>query len=460
MNLKQYDTVYFLGIGGIGMSALARWFKYLGMTIAGYDSTSSKLTNELIAEGMDIHFGCDLEKISNYLTMNTLVIYTPAVPVDNAEYNFFLENKIPMHKRSEILGLISKNFITVAIAGTHGKTTTSSMIAHILKSADMSLVAFLGGIANNYNSNLIFQGNMDSKTFLVAEADEFDRSFLRLFPKIAVVTSADADHLDIYGNHQNLLTSFKDFVGQIDKSGFLVIHKSVEKLTSASRGFVCKSYSLDEGDFYVGNLVLGHRSLKFDVLGFQKTINIELNVAGIHNVENALAALIVCNQLGVKVDVIQSALSSYTGVKRRFEYIIERDDLVYIDDYAHHPAEILSFLKSLKTIYPSQKITVVFQPHLYSRTRDFASEFAQSLSLADEILLLEIYPARELPMEGVSSEIIFNGITCKTKILCHKNDLLNQLNKLEIKVLATLGAGDIDSLVSPIKENLMQRNEI
>lgn len=464
MKLTQYDNIYFLGIGGIGMSALARWFLKRGLHVSGYDRTVTTLTSELQKEGMAIHFEDAVQSIPAEVIGNkdrTLVIFTPAIPKDHQEYQFLLENNFTILKRSEVLGLISRDYMTVAVAGTHGKTTTSSMVAHLLKTAKKSMVAFLGGITTNYESNLVMHGAVSKDTIVVAEADEFDRSFLKLFPKIAIVTSADADHLDIYGDHESLITSFRDFIKQIHKGGFLIIHESIaEKLASDIDHVTKNIYSMSRGQFFAGNIIAKSGFFEFDLHGFGKVEHIRLGVPGFHNIENAIAASIAAWQCGLDLVTIKKGLESFTGVKRRFEFVIRRDRLVYVDDYAHHPTEIEAFLRSMKSMYQRKKLTVIFQPHLFSRTRDFAEGFSQSLSIADEVLLMDIYPARELPIAGVDSDMIFSNITSPTKIRCNKDDLMDKLEKLDIEVLATIGAGDIDTFVEPIRKMLSEKYEI
>lgn len=461
MKFNDYDSIYFLGIGGIGMSALARWFRRKGLRVAGYDRTPTPLTHELIEEGMELHFDDKVEFIPGYLSKEkTLVVFTPAIPKDHAEHAYLKDQGFTILKRSEVLGLISKDYKTIAVAGTHGKTTTSSLIAHILKSAGKDMVAFLGGIASNYDSNLVMHGEVKKETIVVAEADEFDRSFLRLFPDIAVITSADPDHLDIYGDHASMLTSFKDFIKQIDQKGMLVIHKSVESLAPSGHPPTKKTYSINQGQFFASNLTTDGGFFKFDLLGFDRKIeNVQLGVPGFHNVENAIAAAVVAQEVGVDDAAIKKALASFKGVKRRFEFVYQNKGHIFIDDYAHHPAEIEAFLKSLKAMYQGKKITVVFQPHLYTRTRDFAEGFAKSLSLADELVMMDIYPARELPIPGVTSEIIFKDVNCTSKIRSSKKDLLAKLDSLDFEVLATVGAGDIDTFVKPIKDLLTKKYE-
>ncbi|HRI79334.1 MAG TPA: UDP-N-acetylmuramate--L-alanine ligase [Cyclobacteriaceae bacterium] len=463
MKFSDYDSIYFLGIGGIGMSALARWFRHKNLRVAGYDRTPTPLTHELIEEGMELHFDDKVEFIPGYLSKEkTLVIFTPAIPKDHAEYNYLKDRGFTILKRSEVLGLISKDYRTIGVAGTHGKTTTSSLIAHILKSAGKNMVGFLGGITSNYDSNLVMHGEVNKETIVVAEADEFDRSFLRLFPDMAVVTSADPDHLDIYGDHASMLTSFRDFIKQINENGTLVIHHSVESLAAVNPKISEKTYGLNQGQFFAGNLTAVDGFFKFDLLssdGGKKIENIELGVPGFHNVENAIAATLIAREAGIDDASIKSALASFKGVKRRFEFIVRQASKVFIDDYAHHPAEIEAFLKSLRAMYAGKKITVVFQPHLYTRTRDFADGFAKSLSLADELVLMDIYPARELPIPGVTSDLIFKNVTSPVKIRSSKKDLLTKLSSLQVEVIATVGAGDIDTFVKPIKEILTKKHE-
>jgi len=459
VKLEQYDSVYFLGIGGIGMSAIARWFRHKGMRVAGYDKTPTPLTNELINEGMEIHFDDKIELIPGYITKEkTLVVLTPAIPKTHKEHAYLKESGFTILKRSEVLGLLTKNYKTIAVAGTHGKTTTSSLIAHILKSAGTNMVAFLGGITTNYESNLVMNGEVSKDTWVVVEADEFDRSFLRLFPGIAVVTSADADHLDIYGDHLAMLSSYKEFVSQITKKGNLIIHESIALLANEATHITKETYGMSRGQFFAGNITSEGGFFEFDLHGFDKKIEkIQLGVPGFHNMENAIAALLVAMKLGISETKIREALASFKGVKRRFEFVIKQKNLVYIDDYAHHPAEIEAFLKSLKEMYKAKKITVIFQPHLFTRTRDFAEGFSKSLSIADEVILLDIYPAREEAIPGVTSEMLFKDITSPVKIMSNKADALKKLEALDVEILATVGAGDIDTLVKPIKEMLITK---
>lgn len=456
MSLNNYDSIYFLGIGGIGMSNLARWFKRSGKKIGGYDRTPTPLTHELIEEGMEIHFDDKIELLPGYVNKSsTLIVYTPAIPRNHVEFNYLKDNGFTIMKRSEVLGLITKDYKTIAVAGTHGKTTTSSLIAHVLKTANIDMVGFLGGITTNYESNLVMNGKIGPETWAVVEADEFDRSFLRLFPEMSVVTSADADHLDIYGDHAAMIESFKDFMTQTRSE--LILHESISQLAKDIKTKQV-TYGMSRGQFFAGNINANGGFFEFDLLSESKKVEkVQLGVPGFHNMENAIAAAIVAMKLGIDEATIRKALASFRGVKRRFEYIIKHKNIVYIDDYAHHPTEIEAFLKSLKSIYPGKKITVIFQPHLFTRTRDFAEGFSKSLSLADELLLMDIYPAREEPIPGVTSDMLFKDITSPVKIRCSKKDVLEKLSALDVEVVATVGAGDIDTFVRPIQEMLNKK---
>ncbi|GAB3030685.1 UDP-N-acetylmuramate--L-alanine ligase [Spirosoma pulveris] len=458
MTLAQFKYIYFLGIGGIGMSALARWFQVNGYAVAGYDKTPTALTNALESEGMIIHFTEDVDQIPAEFRAKpaeTLVIYTPAVPKTHAEYIYLTEQGFTLQKRSQVLGLLAGQMTTIGVAGTHGKTTTSSMVAHILRDSGVNCAAFLGGITNNYGTNFLLNEPADDlkSVVCVVEADEFDRSFLTLFPKYAIVTSTDADHLDIYGAHDAVLESFGKFVSQIEPDGVLFMKQGLS-LTDKTKATV-RPYSLKEGDYYSQNLRIEKATFVFDLVHPGGVItDIQLLVPGFHNVENAVAAGAVALEVGVSPEAIRSALTSYRGVRRRFEYILKTDSTVFIDDYAHHPAEVEAFLSSVKALYPDRDVTAIFQPHLFSRTRDFADGFAESLSLADHVILLDIYPARELPMEGVTSDLIFRNLRSKTKIKCTKDDLVNVLRELKPTLLVTIGAGDIDQQLNTIKNLL------
>jgi UDP-N-acetylmuramate--alanine ligase len=463
LKLEQYENVYFLGIGGIGMSALARWCMRKGMKVSGYDKTATTLTTELQAEGMKVHFDDAVTSIPANIREQkerTLVVFTPAIPKDHKEYNYLKDNGYTILKRSEVLGLITKGYTTIGVAGTHGKTTTSSMVAHILYTAGKEMVGFLGGITSNYKSNLVMQGEITDKTIVVVEADEFDRSFLRLYPQIAIVTSADADHLDIYGDHEAVLSSFRDYIRQINKGGALIIHESVEEKLAGDATHVTKyNYSMSRGQFFAGNITASSGFFEFDLHGFGKVEHIKLGVPGFHNIENSIAAAVAASLCGVSMSSIRKALESFSGVKRRFEFVLKGKKVIFVDDYAHHPAEIEAFLKSMKSMYPRRKLTTIFQPHLFTRTRDFADGFAKSLSLSDELVLMDIYPARELPIPGVDADIIFRNVTSPAKVRAGKEDLMRKLESMDIDVLVTVGAGDIDTFVEPIKQLLLRKYE-
>lgn len=454
MNLQQLKYVYFLGIGGIGMSAIARWFIANGYQLAGYDKTPTPLIQALEKEGAIVHFEDDINLIpSEYLadTNQTLVVYTPAIPKNHTELNYFQAKGFTLMKRSQVLGLLTQNMFTIAVAGTHGKTTTSSMIAHILKNANRDITAFLGGITQNYGTNFLIS-SAPNPLACVIEADEFDRSFLTLHPDVAIVTSTDADHLDIYGDHNHVLESFRMFVGQIKEGGQLFQRKGLELENYTNQS---AEFSLNEGQYHVENLRIENAEMVFDIAYPDGEIkDCKLLTPGFHNVENALAATAACLTVGLSAAEIRDGINTFKGVKRRFEYHLRQDNIVFIDDYAHHPTEIEAFLRSVKALYPTRKLTAVFQPHLFTRTRDFQEGFAESLSLADELLLLDIYPARELPIEGVTSQIIFDKITINNKQMVSKESLLDVLKTKDLDLLVTIGAGDIDTLLIPIKNML------
>ncbi|GGZ36181.1 UDP-N-acetylmuramate--L-alanine ligase [Echinicola pacifica] len=459
MNWEKLHSVYFLGIGGIGMSAIARYFNHIGLPVYGYDKTPSPLTRTLEEEGMIITYDDVLEAIPEQIQADpskVLIVWTPAIPKDSVLLNFFVDKGYNLKKRSEVLGMITHSMNTVGVAGTHGKTTTSSMVAHLLKDAGKNIAAFLGGLTQNYNSNLILHDEeSEEQVTVVVEADEFDRSFLRLFPNVAVVTSVDADHLDIYGDAQELTDSFNKYIDLLPEDGLLFIQKNALKNLNrndfGNRRVL--EYGLGEGDIRAENIHAGPVSFTFDYISEGVTIKgLVLNVPGFHNVENALAAISIALEYGVNAEQIREGLKSFRGVKRRFEIKQQDDKGVYIDDYAHHPEEIKAFLGSVKAMYPDQKLTAIFQPHLFTRTRDFAPEFSEALSLADDLLLLPIYPARELPIAGVNAEMLLGAISSPTKQLVNKEELLSILQERKPQVLVTLGAGDIDRLVDPINQ--------
>lgn len=454
--------VYLLGIGGIGMSALARYYNHAGCKVAGYDRTPSKLTSEMEGEGISVHFEDDPANIPSDIKENiedTLVIYTPAIPGDLKEYNYLKEKGHRIIKRSAALGFIASTKTTLAVAGTHGKTTTSTLLAHILTDSKIGCTAFLGGISKNYHSNLL----LDRGDFLVAEADEFDRSFLQLFPEIAVITSADADHLDIYSNYRNMQDAFQEFAGQVKKTGILIVKKGIGLDLSKVQAKQVYEYSYETpSDFYASHMqVTNGGSFTFD-LNYPGGVIKEctLGVPGWVNVENAVAASAMALMAGVNAASVKRALASFTGVERRFDIRLNTPLCAYIDDYAHHPKEISAAISSMRNIFPGRKLTAVFQPHLYTRTRDFAMEFAESLSKLDALILLEIYPARELPIEGVTSRIIFDAVKLDDKILIDKDKLMETLDKREIDTLISFGAGDIDRFIEPITKYLKKRYNV
>lgn len=448
-NLKEIKSVFFLGIGGIGMSALARYFKSLGAEVSGYDKTATALTNELEKEGIVVFFE---DELALYPKAVDLVVYTPAIPKEHVGLNLYRDNNYALLKRSEVLGIISADRFTIAVAGSHGKTTVSAMIAHILTQSGFGCSAFLGGIAVNYNSNFLLGKN----DVVVIEADEFDRSFHRLAPDMAVITAVDTDHLDIYGTKENIDEAFIEFANKISEEGFLAIKtkQSIEdKLPVLDKAF----YSLTdtEADVYCSKYWVVDGGYLFNLHYFGTEIKgIRLNIGGFHNIENAIAAITIAKELNITNANIKSALVSFKGIKRRFEKILENEKVVFIDDYAHHPEEIRVFLESIQEIYPKKKVTAIFQPHLFSRTKDLAKEFAKQLSKVDEVILLDIYPARENPIEGVTSDLIFKELACKEKTLIKKEELLNLISTKSFEVLVTIGAGDIDKFLHPIKNIL------
>jgi UDP-N-acetylmuramate--alanine ligase len=443
MNLNQIHNVYFIGIGGIGMSALARYFKTIGKQVSGYDKMPSALTNELIESGISIHFEDNIDLIpKDFFIENTLVIITPAVPMVHSEWNYFLERGYVIKKRAEVLGIITKDTFSFAVAGTHGKTTTSSILGHILYESGVDVTAFIGGIVENYNSNLIGSG----KTVTVVEADEFDRSFLHLSPNIACITSMDADHLDIYGTSEAIEESFVEFASKIEDKSKLFITKELPL-----EGVICAVN--EDAAFKALNIRIDKGSYIFDVQTPTEIIkDLHFGLPGKHNLMNALMAIAMSKTYGIENSDIANALASFKGIKRRFSYQIKTDDLVYIDDYAHHPTEINAVHQAVRELYPNQKVLAVFQPHLFSRTRDFADDFAKSLSAFDQIILLDIYPARELPMEGVTTKWLMDKMTNKNCVLVSKNELITSILGSDATVIVTIGAGDIGELVPSIKK--------
>ena len=450
MTLDKTNTLYFLGIGGIGMSALARFFLLLGKQVYGYDLTPTEITSQLILEGAHIQFDEDVSKIPAQVDV---VIYTPAVPKEHPAYQYFIKNKTPMLKRSEILGIICNNYPTIAVAGTHGKTTTTAMITQMLR--ENKILSFIGGISKNLSSNFLCEPDFN---VVIAEADEFDRSFLTLHPQVAVITSIDADHLDVYGAHEHLKASFQLFANQIQPNGTLIIYDEIAAQIEHSNK-VTYGFS-DEAEYRISNIRYGATKTDFELIyrylpSF--SLQLMLNIPGKHNVLNAVAALAACMEfLSWKEEIIdiyslKTLLAEFSGVKRRFDIRIQRDDFVYIDDYAHHPEEIKAFLEAVKKSYPAKKITGIFQPHLYSRTKDFAQDFADALEVLDEIILLDIYPAREQPIEGITSNYLLSLIKNGNKKLLEKEELVSYLQKNKPEVLLTMGAGDIDRVVGMLE---------
>lgn len=456
MKLNEVNRVYFLGIGGIGMSALARYFLSQGKKVAGYDRTSTPLTDQLMREGMDIHFQDGIYFIPEMYRSksDTLIVFTPAVPFSHSEYKYFSENGFTLMKRSQVLGIIMEKHHGIAVAGTHGKTTISSMIAHIFKHSGTSCNAFLGGITRNYNTNLLLDPKSD---FFIAEADEFDRSFLTLFPDLAVISAVDDDHLDIYGDRAHLLAAFNQFASQIQRGGTLVAKKGIE--LKYPEGIKVLTYSLnEEADYYATDFRKEGLFNRFDVhAGKEIYKDFILGVHGVLNIENAIAAFAVAHLAGIDPEKIRKALAEYVGVKRRFEIILHTEKVLFIDDYAHHPEELKAFINSVKDAVPEKRISGIFQPHLYTRTRDFADAFSESLSLLDDVILLDIYPAREEPIRGVNSKMIFDKLSNSgERILCDRGQIYKVIEELNPSVLLCMGAGDIDQMVDPIKELLIR----
>jgi len=450
MNLKEIHNVYFIGIGGIGMSALARYFKFIDKNVAGYDKTKTPLTQDLADLGIEVHYNEDVSRIKqeDFKPQNTLVVYTPAVPETHTEYQYLIANGFEIKKRSEVLGLITKDTFCFAVAGTHGKTTTSSILAHLLKETGTPLTAFLGGISEDFNSNFLFEGT----DFSVVEADEFDRSFLRLHPNIACITSMDADHLDIYGNDEALTDSFIEFAGRIKPGGKLFVRNGLP-LNGTTYGIE------DDSDYCIRNIKIEHGTYIFDLGTPVATLTgVKFNKPGKHNLLNGLVAFAMAIEAGSPPNLLARALETFKGVQRRFSYMIKRQELVFIDDYAHHPTEINAVYEAISEMHPNQKVLAVFQPHLFSRTRDFADDFAESLSQFDSVLLLEIYPAREEPIEGITSSWLMDKIKNPNKKIIAKTNLTQEIKSQDPGVLVTMGAGDIGLEVPRIKKELEYEN--
>lgn len=446
---NRNKIIYFLGIGGIGMSALARWYKHQGASIFGYDAVSSSLTDELISEGMNIHFEDDIRQIPENID---LVIYTPAIPNDNNEFVYFKKSGILILKRAEIIGQITENHFTIAIAGTHGKTSISALTAHILQHSGVNITAFVGGICRNYNSNLILS---KSPNYLIIEADEYDKSFLQIEPNISVISSMDKDHLDIYHNHGNIKTTFNKFAQKLPYNGILIYNSKLDPFSNLR----CKqiTYGIEKDALIVAsNIHISNGKFTFDIdTKIGKLKNILIQVPGIHNIENTLAAVSIAIEVGIPFSKIKSGINTFKGVARRMDYRIANDNTIFIDDYAHHPEEIKATISAIKKLYPNKKITGIFQPHLYSRTRDFVKEFAIELNELDEIILMDIYPAREKPIEGITSKTILDNIKNKNSQILNKKEILKYLSDNQPEVLLTMGAGDIGLLVKEIEIQLI-----
>ncbi|PHR31413.1 MAG: UDP-N-acetylmuramate--L-alanine ligase [Fluviicola sp.] len=448
--MASFDRAYFIGIGGIGMSALARYFNMKGWKVAGYDKTPSPITQALEEEGISVHFEDLGENLPSHFlnTEKTLLVYTPAIPKEMKELLFVQEQNYTVKKRAEVLGMITRDSKALGVAGTHGKTTTSTMLAHILNESDQGCNAFLGGIAANFNSNFV---SHPTSEWTVVEADEFDRSFLQLTPYASIVTSTDADHLDIYGDSAEFLQGFRSYIDLISPDGFAVLHKDVE-LTAKNE----IRYGLNANVAFSGsNLRVENGAFLMDVKTPEGTWDaVELGIPGTHNAENALSCIALGVQLGLSEDLLRSALKSFKGVKRRFEYHIRTEEKVYIDDYAHHPTEINALLDSIELMYPNKKVIGIFQPHLFSRTRDFFDDFAEALSRLDELVLLPIYPARELPIEGVTSDALIEKVNSSKKSVLSPADAVDLVAYSDYDVILTMGAGNIDRIVLPLKNRL------
>lgn len=451
--MSKYSKIYFLGIGGIGMSAIARYYKFKGYAVAGYDRTPSDLTHALEDEGIEVHYNDDVDYIPKDVN-STLVVYTPAIPEDLKEMVFIREQGYTLIKRSRMLGELAEGQTCLAVAGTHGKTTTSTMVAHIITDCGEGCSAFLGGISKNYGTNLL----MSQSPTMVAEADEFDRSFLQLHPAIALITAMDADHLDIYGTHEEYCKAFRQFAGKVSRK--LIIKKGLPVSEADTKAKIF-TYSIEDtdADFHAENILrdeFGHYT--FDLVHPKGRIEgVRTGIPGWVNIENSIGAAAVCLCHGVGVEAVKQGIGSFKGVRRRLDVHVNTPSLTYIDDYAHHPQELAAAISSIKKMFPERKLTAIFQPHLFTRTRDFADEFAESLSLADKVVLLDIYPAREEPIEGVTSEIIFNKLTCPDKVLLKREELMGWLAGEEVDVLGTFGAGNIDRFIGPVTELLESR---
>jgi UDP-N-acetylmuramate--alanine ligase len=449
--MENYTRYYFLGIGGIGMSAIARYYKVQGFDVGGYDRTATKLTADLQGEGIEVSYQQSVSAIPVRFTdaVKTLVVLTPAIPSDHPQLVYFREKGFCVLKRAEVLGYITRQNKGICIAGTHGKTSTSTITAHLLYQSKVDCNAFLGGISNNYNTNLLLS---KQSNLVVIEADEYDRSFHHLSPYMAVITSSDADHLDIYETHDAVKQSYEHFASLVRPGGALIVRKGIDIHPVLQKGVKSYTYSMDEGDFHAENIRIKPGEIRFDfVTPTERIVDVRLGVPVKINVENSVAAMALAWLNGVTSDELRTGLSSFSGIYRRFNIVYQSPELVYIDDYAHHPSELSAGISSIREMYPGRKITGIFQPHLYTRTRDFANGFAEVLSTLDEVILLDIYPARELPIEGVDSQLILEKISLEHKQVCRKEDLIALLSEKEgMEVVVTFGAGDIDALVPAI----------
>lgn len=458
MNINTIKAVYFIGAGGIGMSALVRYFLSKGKKVGGYDRTPSELTEKLKEEGADIHYeeNTDLIPADFREAATTLVIYTPAIPAEHKELVYFRNNGFEIQKRAQVLGMLTRTEKGMCVAGTHGKTTTSTMAAHLFHQSHVTCNAFLGGISKNYGTNLLLS---DESPYVVIEADEFDRSFHWLTPYATVITSVDSDHLDIYGTREAYLESFRKYTSLIRPDGYLIIKKGLELVPDVQPGVTVYTYGTQESDFHAEHIRIANGEIIFDYVSPLGNIqDVQLGVPVYVNIENGVAAMALAQIGGATAEEIRHAMASFQGVDRRFDFKLKTDRIVFLSDYAHHPAEIKQSISSIRTLYPDKKITAVFQPHLYTRTRDFYKEFADSLSLLDEVILLDIYPARELPIPGVSSQLIYDQLRPGIqKSLCKKEELMEVLSGKSLEVLITLGAGDIDNYVPQIYEMLKDR---
>lgn len=458
MNIETIQSVYFVGAGGIGMSSLIRYFLSLGKRVAGYDRTPSELTARLVEEGTVIHYEEDVNQIPEWCrdAATTLIVYTPAIPNEHAELNYFRTNGFEIHKRAQVLGIITRSSKALCVAGTHGKTTTSTMAAHLLQQSHVGCTAFLGGISKNYGTNLLLS---QESPYTVIEADEFDRSFHWLSPYMSVITATDPDHLDIYGTQEAYLESFRHYTTLIQPGGALILHEGLALQPDVQSGVKVYTYSRDHGDFHAENIRIGGGDIYVDFVAPDTRIcDVQLGVPVSINIDNGVAAMALAHLNGVTDEEIKRGMASFRGVDRRFDFKLKTDRIVFLSDYAHHPAEIAQSVRSIRELYQDKKITAIFQPHLYTRTRDFYHEFADSLSLLDEVILTDIYPAREEPIPGVNSQLIYDQLRPGIeKCLCRKEDVLALLETKDIEVLIVLGAGDMDNYVPQITRLLEQR---